>query len=476
MKKPNILIIILDSLRADHVSCYGYHRETTPNIDRLAAEGCLFETAITAAPFSPSSYASLFSNLYPHQHGVNGDSVRIWPNSFVTLAEKMKDNGYYTFGVTNNDFVGTKCNAHRGFDRYIDAWAPSWWLNQYRRGVRATRKFFGERPARWIESNRAQCVVKGDSVKTMRIARQLMYNNEDRPFFGVIVLMDPHAPYDRRRREFLPRSDAAADFFRRVNAGNMWVKTMATGIEPESMHLRVALDCYDSEIRFADRCIGELCNWIRKRGALENTVVIVSSDHGEAFGEHGVWGHGFHLTDCLTRVPLVVRCPEYWTAGQHSHALVQLHDIHELCVSISRDGNPRPDEFEHCLTQAHDPHWNGREYAFSEFAVQKQTLALMSRLNPNLHVGRWGHPMWAVRTREWRYIEFGDIVAELYDLANDRYETRSVLDQHPTVANGLRAQLARHRDTRAAPQPPCTAATDVDDVVLQRLRDLGYVE
>ena len=134
--KPNILIIVVDSLRADHMSCYGYRRNTTPAIDRLAAEGCLFENAISAAPFSPASYASLFSNLYPHQHGVNGDTVRVWPNHFTRLAEKMKDNGYFTFGVSNNDFVSKQCNSIQGFDDYADVWDPGWYLRQHQRLIR----------------------------------------------------------------------------------------------------------------------------------------------------------------------------------------------------------------------------------------------------------------------------------------------------------------------------------------------------
>lgn len=477
MAKPNILIIVVDSLRADHVSCYGYHRETTPNIDRLAAEGCLFETAITAAPFSPASYASLFSNLYPHQHGVDGDMVRVWPDCFVRLAEKMKAEGYFTFGVSNNDFVGTRCGATEGFEKYIDAWGPSWPLRQQRRAVRAGRKYLGERAARWLESNRAQCVVKGNSTRTVRLARDLIRTRGECPFFGFLVLMDPHAPYDRRRRDFLQWSKGAAAFFRRINSGNVWVKAMATGAIPESWYVPIAKDCYDSEIRFADRCIGELCDWLRRRGILDETVIVVTSDHGEAFGEHGVWGHGFCLNDCLTRVPLVVRCPSYWAAGQRSRALVQLHDVHELCLSVSVDGTPRPGEFRYCLTHGTDPQWSGREMAFSEFSVQTQTLRLMAKLNPALEPGRWGQPMWAVRTSEWRYIEYGSETAELYDLIADPDETECVLSEHPTIADRLRRQLERHRcDYATGEPPPSTAGMEVDDVVVQRLRDLGYVE
>ena len=202
-KKPNILIIVIDSLRADHVSCYGYHRQTTPSIDRLAAEGCLFETASTAAPFSPASYASIFSNLYPHQHGVNGDTVRIWPDSLPRLPEAMRNHGYFTFGVSNNDFVGEAACAAKGLDTFFDMSRTSWRVRQQRRILGVVRRKLGDRVADRLSTNRMQCTVKGNSEASVQAAKTLIARG-DRPFFGFIVLMNPHMPYDNRRAVFLP--------------------------------------------------------------------------------------------------------------------------------------------------------------------------------------------------------------------------------------------------------------------------------
>lgn len=476
-KKPNILIIVIDSLRADHASCYGYHRQTTPNIDRLAAEGCLFETAITAAPFSPASYASIFSNLYPHQHGVNGDTVRVWPNHFTRLAEKMKANGYYTLGVSNNDFVSSSCNCVRGFDVFVDAWKVAWGVRQQQRLLRQVQRHLGPEAARRVTSNRVQCAAKGESGRSMRIVQGLI-DAAPQPFFGFVVLMDPHAPYDKRQQHFVTQPKESAAFFRRMNDGSMWVRCMAFRRAPWPGELRIAIDCYDSAIHYADACVGQLVGWLTDQRTLDNTIVVITSDHGEAFGENGVWGHGFCLNDSLTRVPLVVRCPRYWDAGIRSTALVQLHDVHELCVSIATTGTPTPNEHPHCLTQANDARWAGRDVVFSHFPVQAGTLKLMRALNPEFLPGRWGKAMWSVRSQEWRYVECEGGEEELYDLVRDSTQTSSIHHAHPAMCAELRERLAVHRDEGVGER--ITSSADVEEqvqpIVLERLRALGYIE
>ncbi len=475
MKKPNILIIIIDSLRADHVGCYGYHRNTTPNIDRLAAEGCLFETCITAAPFSPASYASLFSGLYPHQHGVNGDTVRIWPNTFSRLAEKMKANGYSTFAVSNNDFVSAASNAAAGFDVFVDLWRPSSGARIVRRIRRGVNRIIGARLATRLQSNRMQCAAKGDAGETMRLALDCIAKSSS-PFFGFVVLMDPHSPYNRRHERFSEPTPTVRRFFRQVNDSKMWAKAMAAHSGLHADDLRTALDCYDSEIWHADDSVGGLVDSLRESGLLDETVVVAAADHGEAFGEHGVWGHGFSLTDALTRVPLVIRCPHYWPAALRSSALVQLHDLHSLCLSLARDGQPQVDVFPACLTRASDAQWTGHDVAFSEFPVQTNTLRFLERLNPNFRAGRWGHGMWAVRSKEWRYIEYGNGDCELYNLCSDPRETASVADVHAGLCMEFHNRLDDHKQGRPSTPHHVEPSPQFEDIILERLRALGYAE
>jgi len=474
LSRPNILIVVIDSLRADHVGCYGYRRPTTPNIDRIAAEGCLFETCITAAPFSPASYASMFSNLYPHQHGVNGDTVRVWPDAWPRLPQLMRERGYYTFGVSNNAFVSAEMNATRGFDAFLGL-QEGWVLRQYNRILGRVRRSLGYPVANRLEINRLLCKTKGDSRGALRAVAGFM-RAATRPFFGFVILMDPHAPYGADRRAFSRSPAHVREFLRRINGREMWPRMMAYRRTLPQETLDAAMDLYDGEVLHADRCLGETYRWLRQAGLLDDTVLAVAADHGEAFGEHGVWGHGFALNDCLTRVPLVLRCPALWPPGARCDALVQLHDLHEMCLNVASYGDPRPREHGNCLTRGSDPSWRGRDFVFSQFPPQAGTLGFFRETNADFRPGTWERDMWAVRSRDWRYVEYDDGAFELYDLRADRNETTSVANDHPAVCREFRDRLAQHRLDRPRDRDSLDPPPEVDEVVLERLRALGYVE
>ncbi len=472
--RPNILILVIDSLRADHVSCYGYQRQTTPNIDRLAEEGCLFENAITAAPYSPASYASLFSDLYPHQHGVNGDTVRVWPTNLPRLPARLQEQGYATFGVSNNAFVGEATHALHGFDAFYETFRRSWLSRKYSGLMRRLRPVLGETWTRRLEPFHLRWPEMRAAGASMRfLQRQIAAAR--RPFFGFAILMDPHTPYDARRTEYCGVTPAVREFFRTVNDPRMWGRLMAHGATLPAQQLRIARDLYDAEVRHADQCIGRLVEWLRARRLLDDTLVVVTADHGEAFGERGVWGHGFGLSDCLTRVPLVVRCPRYWRAGTRSDALVQLHDLHPTCLSVAAGSPPDGSGDPLDLRQAADPHWRGREVAFSEFPVQTEALRMLKGMNPKFTPGRWGQAMWAARSREWRCVEYAGGGCELYDLVQDPTEMQSVHEQQPEVVRHFQTLLREHRGGPVS-SPSGAAPEDVDAAVLDRLRDLGYIE
>jgi len=322
-----------------------------------------------------------------------------------------------------------------------------------------------------------QCAYKGDSRKTVMKAMSLIEEN-DRPFFGFMILMDPHTPYNKLRRQYCDRSSNVRRFFRMRNCRTMYTELMAAGIGLNDVEMGVVRDIYDSEIQHADACVGQMESWLRMTHRLDDTILIVTADHGEAFGERGVWGHGFCLNDCLTRVPLIMRHPKYWSPETRSKALVQLHDLHQLCTSVSETGDPDLQQYPNCLTQASNASWRGREFVYSEFARQSKTLQFMQGYNPTFNPGLWDYDMWAVRSKDSRYIEYGEAVQEFYDLGHDPLEMTPCTDPAPTVLSTLRHQLRLHRsEATGMPQGKHESTKDnVDDVVNERLRALGYIE
>lgn len=473
LTRPNVLIVVIDSLRADRVSCYGYGRDVTPNLDRIAAEGCRFNHAISAAPFSPASYASLISNLYPHQHGVNGDTVRVWPEDMPRLPARMKAFGYQTFALSNNSFLSRETNSHLGFDRFVDR-DETWWTQKCNRLYQRVRRRFGDTFAKRL-SNRMHCSAKGDSAATVRRAADVIDRIDD-PWFGLIVLMDPHTPYNRRRTHYAGRSREVRRFFAENNNRTMWAELMAARGQLSEQDLAVVTDLYDAEVRHADTCVGRLVDWLRETRRLDDTVVAITADHGEAFGEHDVWGHGFCLNDGLTRVPLIFRHPAYWSAGSQFDGIVQLHDLYETALGVAATGEPATDALPHCLTQAGSGDWPGREEAFSQFPRQSKTLEFMRDRNPDFQPGHWDYGMWAVRSTDWRYIEYDNGDSELYDLNADPGETVSVADEHADVCEALRRKLAAHRSDRPGATSADQTSQEMDEAVRERLRALGYID
>ncbi len=475
-KQPNILVVVVDSARADHLPCYGYERETAPNISRIAREGCVFDSAISAAPFSPASYASIISNLHPHQHGVNGDTVRIWPDAWRRLPEKLKERGYETFCVSNNSFVSEETNGAKGFDTFVgpqEGWLLRWHSRLYGR----VRKYLGESAARKFDRKSILALDKGESGRTMHTVKDLV-ESSGKPFFGFVILMDPHAMYNPKRLEFCGKNRHVREFLNRINGRQMFARLMANGEQLSPSQMQIANDLYDAEIKHADRWVGFLVDWLRSTNRLDDTVLMICADHGEGFGEQDVWGHGFSLSDFMTRVPLIVRYPKLWKAGTRSQALVPLHAIHDTCLDVSTISDGSPEDCPNSLVQATDSDWHGLEYAFSEFPVQTGTLKMFKNINPDFEPGRWGGDMAAVRSRDWRYVNYETGEPELFDLRNDPAEIVSVADRHPDVARELAARLDAHMHDKPYQIEGDGGSVNekIDESVLERLRALGYID
>lgn len=525
-QRPNILIVCIDSLRADHLPCYGYHRDTAPNVERIAAEGCIFDNAFSAAPFSPASYASIFSNLFPHQHGVNGDDARVWPDAWPRLPEKLRELGYFTFCVSNNSFVSSELNGARGFDAFIGP-RDQWLLRQHNRLYKFVRGAFGDSAARAVDASRILVQDKGDSVRAISDVISIL-NRAAQPFFGFVILMDPHALYHPARTRFSENRPALRRFLRDINGRQMFARLMAENrpIDPDLR--QAAVDLYDGEIFHADAQLGRLVDFLRNTNCLDNTLLGVCADHGEAFGEHGVWGHGFSLHDYLTRVPLILRHPDLFTPGSRSQAMVQLHHLHDTCLAVAQgeqqasaragsssdapcttaleqcgkntssepqasartnvgiDGRRQewiPSDtpnsafnIQHYLANAFDAAWTGLDAAFSEFPVQTGTVRMMEKMNPNLKRDEWKTGIWSLRTRDWRYVEYDNGRRELFDLVDDPEATRDVSHAHPQRCDEFAARLAAHREDQRWTPAGDSPKGQVDTAILDRLRALGYID
>jgi hypothetical protein len=283
---PNILFITMDTTRADHLSCYGYGRRTSPNIDRLAASGVLFKNAYTAEPLTGPSHISMMTSLYPQQHGAafNGMHMATHPRP-VTLAQILHHLGYKTAA-------------------FVSAWP-------LRRKITGLGKGFGKYNQNFsYHYEMINAARRGDKVG--KASRKWLRRNAHSPFFLWVHYFDPHSPYELH-----------SEYARLPLVPNPPIP-VATGI---GKGLARTLRAYDSEIAFDDDDIGKTIDLLDQLGLRDHTLIVFAADHGESLGEHGYWGYGDHIYQPIIHVPLIVSEPGVIPAGLVSSGDVSLLDI-----------------------------------------------------------------------------------------------------------------------------------------------------
>jgi arylsulfatase A-like enzyme len=290
------LIIGVDTLRPDHLGCYGYGRNTSPAIDRLAAEGVLLENTISQSPWTLPSFSTVFTSLYPSQHGAMSAVSRM-RESFPTLGTILREHGYATGAVVNATVLRPEYGMNRGFDDY-DPTPP-----QGRRADGTTAAVL-----RWIEEHR------------------------DRPFMMFAHYFDPHEPYaplppydtlfDAGYDGHIGTRFVLHDYF--PNVVGMNFEDLKSLDEKDWDHIRAL---YDGEIAFTDKAIGDLLDRLRDLGIRDNTLVVFLSDHGEEFFEHKGFGHGHTLFGEVIRVPLIFSLPDKLPQGVRVSRQVRLIDV-----------------------------------------------------------------------------------------------------------------------------------------------------
>ena len=454
----NILLITVDTLRADHLSAYGYGRDTSPNIDRLAAEGLRFDQAAVQWPKTGPSFASMFTATYPKNNGIVRRIGIPLPDDFLMLAELLQARGYGTHAVVSNGAVASELNFNQGFDVYLETW-----------------KGREEVP----ESERD----RGDVVTLL--ARQAAGGiDRERPFFLWVHYLDPHFPYtppdewsDRFQNDELFDPELALP----VRWDKRRTVVGAVGSE-QVLDDRTDLDFYvaryDAEISYVDDQIGRLMGFLGDEGLLADTLTVVSSDHGESLGDHGYYfDHGRLGYQTCLRVPLIFHYPSRIEPGVDGDP-VELLGLTPTLLEVAGVELP-------------DGRWmQGDSYLER---VQGRPLESDKPVHAFSEAGYGGPNRWqrVVRSRRFKLVQAfeggaqrwitGGIGNEfaLYDLRDDPEETSSVLAKHPREAERLKHILGRWYET---PFDALAAASgeqqleQLDDVTREQLKALGYIE
>jgi arylsulfatase A-like enzyme len=343
----NVLLIVLDTVRANRLSLYGYDRETTPNLSLLAKDGVRFDRVHSTAPWTLPSHASIFTGRWPHELDVEGRGGL--DTTYSTLAEFLRDQGYATAGVVANQFYcGHESGLDRGFDDYRDySVTPGEIFRSSSLGWLLSRNFnrFRDELIHRLHVDSgvglSQDFQRKDAESVNREFLDWLAVRGDRPYFAFLNYFDAHAPYVvpqgiRRHFGMVPKSRDEKILLR-----DSW-KRSEKPYSPDE--LKLLSDSYDDCIASLDQDIGQLFGELTRRGLLERTIVIVTADHGEEFGEHGHFQHGFSLYEPATHVPLLIVAPPRVPRGRVVRDSVSLRDIPATVADLlgRRDESPFP--------------------------------------------------------------------------------------------------------------------------------------
>lgn len=455
----SLLLIMIDTVRTDCLSCYGPTEFPTPALDAFASEGVLFEQAVTPEPLTRPAVCTMFTGFHPRSHGVDSNTKALG-SEFVTLAECMREAGYGTAAFTAATVLSGNYGTAQGFDHYSEPSEPWWYL----RSDSALRRLYLSLTS-W-----ASWWMEIPAVEVNRRAIDWLDRNGDRPFFAFVHYFDPHAPYepppehdlasraglgrvpppyDDEQIRFSPDFRMPADFLRR-----QWLR-------------------YRGEISYADESLGELLDYLELAGLSDRTVVAVVGDHGESF-EHQAWfSHGTRLYDPQLHVPLILRGPGVPASARMTDQ-VRLIDLYPTLLSLVGRDAPAPVQGVDLLPRiaALRPEDGGTAGAAAGAGSGHLPAFCQTDLEDRRPLS--SRVSYALRLPPWKYIVSPEMeLIELYNLEDDPAETTDLAASEPAALARLAAALHEWQTSTVRLE---LAPEEMTPEALESLRALGYLQ
>lgn len=406
----NVLLVTIDTLRADHLPLYGYENGKTPNLDRLAGDGVLFKTAVSHAPLTLVSHSSILTGTYPFFHGVRNNGSYHAPDALNTAAEIFGAHGYDTAAFVGSFVLDSRFGLDQGFDVYDDD---------------------------MIDGRQKHSLFEfKDRIAENVISRVLAWfekrpkDDQAAPFFLWVHLFDPHKEYE----------------------------------PPEPYRSEFAANLYDGEIAYTDSQLGRLFDRLKADGLYDDTLIAVTSDHGESMGEHGELTHSIFIYNATTWVPLIIKAPGNEFAGTVVAQLAQHIDMLPTLLDISKIGGAADEALIEDIQGSSllpamegDPD-GGEVYAYAESYLPK-------------FYYKWSPPV-SIRSGNYKYIHLP--TPELYDMRADPDELINIFEGRKELG----AEYARRLDelvTTLSEGKPADARQEMDAETLAKLKSLGYI-
>jgi len=417
----NVILISIDTLRADHLSCYGYSKPTTPNIDDFSQDAVLFKRCIAQSSSTLQSHASMLTSLVPLHHGASFAKKKALPKGIQTLAELLKEKGFKTVSFNDGGQLAPAFGLNQGFDVY-----------------RSTKKNFDEftfthivtQSINWIEEN------------------------SDRNFFMFLHTYETHTPYTPQEKylELFDQNYAgklpaytSEGIAQKINRGDLAIT------EEDRQHI---VHTYDAEIKSMDESFQTLIDYLRKKKLYERTIIIFTSDHGEEFNDHGIMAsHSHTLFNELLHIPLIVKFGNSKFASRQVEELVRSIDIMPTILDTL---NTKQSPYMEGISLM--PLIKGRRPKIDTYAISERDMEITLR-----------NECWSIMNERWKLYN-----SRLYDLKSDAEEKIDVSDMHMNIKKSLRKRAIRFLQANRTFYTDKKAKLDKKEKEL--LKALGYIK
>jgi len=461
-----IILYVIDSLRADHLPCYGYKRSTAPYIQSLVHDSVIFEKAYCQSTWTRASAASILTGTYPSVHGVI-TMEDFMPFDIRTLPELLKEHGYQTIGISAMGNVSSTFGFNKGFDHFVDLYKDEELLQK--RGRTSEYKFFKR-------YEKEHTIVDPLAEDITQKAIPFIEKYYDQKMFIFLWSIDVHNPFFPPIKKF-----SNYPYEGPIDGSN---KSIRKAKRPKE--IQRLIDLYDDEIYYNDQCIGEFINYLKKKGIYDESLIILTSDHGESFYEHGLKGHGQIPYEEQIHIPLIIKFPRSENRGHREGTIVQLIDLYPTIAKLAGVNNIPAYVCGTDLRKVIRTKERMERYAFVETRLKRS------------------RALWrAVRTERWKYIvqsppewsrrflfsnPFGALTflkdfmkgkrQWLFNLEIDPEEKVNVIGKELKVADALQKIMQKWQDEilKLREEIGCRTAGEIDDQTAQHLRNLGYID
>jgi len=461
-KKPNILLIVQDSARAQNFSLYGYPRKTTPLLEELADQCVVYRNAISAATSTVPSHASMFTGTHVSSHQLFMDKDKLTLR-YITMAEFLRDHGYYTYGICYQDDVSPMTGLHRGFNEFhmddepgilkailrtmvrtkspkrsiqdgahlmLTKWHRSSERKRLENLINKMRETKFYKKLYWIATRYSD---QGAVSSEKKIKRFLHTRDKDQPFFIFLHYDETHIPYRAKvphRYKFFENGFQGKKPYL-VNQDRH--KYFLNELDMDEEDFNILKSLYDGTINYIDKKIFELYKYLEKKRLLDDTMIIILGDHGDNIGDHGLMSHKYCVYETLTRVPMIIKYPKYMQLKSDSFQIAQTTDLFPTILDVlDIDNHNILDQVEGNSLLSDKIRNRPKNYAVSELLKPFGLDILQMRQK----LIKYDKSLFAARSLKYKYIHSTSKDDEFYDLESDPNELQNLIGtNHPEIIN-----------------------------------------